>query len=94
MSAMNRRDLLKLIGIGGVGAVASVVGKEVDAAPVEPPKPVAAQGTPVLPGWGYMGSSRVISGTAPFYMGTGGPYDGYFRDLVEREKNYDFGGGE
>lgn len=31
---MNRRDLLKMIGIGGVGAVANVVsGKEVEAVP-------------------------------------------------------------
>lgn len=39
---MNRRDLLKLIGIGGVGAVATVVGgKEAEAAPVAEAKPIA-----------------------------------------------------
>lgn len=69
---MNRRDLLKLIGIGGVGAVATVVGgKEAEAAPVvEAPKPVMVQGTPQLPGWEWIGSSRVLENANYYSMGT------------------------
>lgn len=47
MSAMNRRDLLKLIGIGGVGAVATAVGgKGAEAAPVESSKMVEYRSIP------------------------------------------------
>lgn len=98
MSAMNRRDLLKLIGIGAVGAVATVVGgTEAEAAPVaEVPKHVEPSLQDTL---GYLnalyGGDTVYIGSASFYpMGTAlfmptmgtGPYWGEpaYKEYAER----------
>lgn len=102
---MNRRDLLKMLGIGGVGAVANVVsGKEAEAAEIPIPKPVMMQGTPQLPGWEYIGSSKAAaSGTASVYVITDndgrviynlGMYEHRPSMDMIRAQDYDFGGDE
>jgi hypothetical protein len=92
---MNRRDLLKMIGIGGVGAVANVAsGKEVEAAPAAEAKVVVAE--PSLEETvSYLnalyGGESVIIGSASFYpMETAA----YWELDVDRAELFDFGGDE
>lgn len=93
---MNRRDLLKMLGIGGVGAVANVVsGKEVEAAEIPVAKPVIAEPGSVT-SWPRADVSA-LSGTACVWI----PERSYFGGRQSWEymhgtalPDYDFGGDE